>query len=217
MLKRFMFLRPLKLNYIPKQNHVPLIFDQMVVADGSDGRLRAMDAKLMVNGIEITVPVAALGEAMKQLAPFSGAKGAPATPQSPMPSKAEDQPAASSRAAAWPFPTGNGNGAQATLIPPPAPRPPTESTQEALSPAVALLSLLRSRPDGATPEEVQRALGVEHPKGIGSKMAPINRSLNALGLAPAEVYSNSKRDLITGSRVWTAGPALAEAIKRLKS
>ena len=155
--------------------------------------MRAMDAKLVVNGIEIIVPVSALGEAMRQLQPFQAKAPTPAPAPKP-----------ASRVMANDIDI----DVMAVLSPPPLMRPTL---------CIAFLKLLQDHEvsGGVSPDEVQKVLGAEHPKGIGSKMAGINALLKHLGYASAEVYSNDQRDS-EGRRVWKVGPKLRDALGALQ-
>lgn len=63
-------------------------------------------------------------------------------------------------------------------------------------------------------EQVAALLGVNHPKGIGSRSASINRLLTSAGFVVEEVYVN-RRDT-AGERHWQPGPNISEAIATLE-
>lgn len=67
---------------------------------------------------------------------------------------------------------------------------------------------------GAAAEDVRKALGVTHPKGVGSRSAAINRLLRETQLSPEAVYDNPKSR--NGVRVWKAGRRMNHAISALE-
>lgn len=152
-----------------------------------------MSAKLTFNGVEIAVPVAELAEAMKQLA-LVGQHAAKVTPK---PNGSGDQ--------GRPVQKVNGVVAHATNGPE--------------DKALLLLQLLvdHKMSGGVSSDEVQRVLGVSHPKGIGSRVVPINALLRTAGFNPEDVYSNTLRDEHTNGRIWQAGEKIMEALQHIKS
>lgn len=178
-----------------------------------------MGAKITVGGVEITVSVSELGEALKQLSPWLPAR------------TSEDQ--GKRKAVSWPLPGGS------AAMPTPSAQPhlqrdllpetavgtalrtaPTSSLGaashvDAAKRAIALFKALRDHraSGGMMPEEVMPLVGTTHPKGIGNRMQAINALLREKGFAADDVYSNSRSE--TGKRVWLARARIEEAIKAL--
>lgn len=69
---------------------------------------------------------------------------------------------------------------------------------------------------GAPVEFIMDALGAQHAKGVGSKMAKVNEMLNKLGFAELQTVYVNPRDSL-GIRTWKAGPLLREALQKLES
>ena len=151
-----------------------------------------MSAKLFVGGVEITVDVKELGEAMRQLAPLLG-----------LPRALPPQPR---------------NGSAPAVLPPTgAATPAGQKDGSTRQQVVNLLLLLKDyrASGGAKSEEVMKTLGAVHAKGIGSKMTPINTYLSVLGFEPGNVYKND-RDA-TGSRMWIPGEQFEEALRKVSA
>jgi hypothetical protein len=90
---------------------------------------------------------------------------------------------------------------------------PGESDEEM---ALAFLNTVAARePVGAPVATIMACLGAAHPKGVGSKMAIVNRVLDQAGFAVPDVYTNS-RDT-HGERLWRAGPRLIQAITAIEA
>lgn len=80
---------------------------------------------------------------------------------------------------------------------------------------LTFLRELNSHPKGLDSDVVQRLLGAEHPKGIGSKLGMINNCLLHNGFKqPDEIYT-SLRHPIEG-RTWYPGPSITDAIMLLE-
>jgi hypothetical protein len=171
-------------------------------------RWKASMATIMVGGVEITVPTAELGEALRQLSPWLSAK--PAAVAAPV---KDDEPAAQRRRIVV-------APAQQTLENPESAegesQPEGNDPSSALNRALRLLALIRDhrQSGGARPAEVMKVLGAAHPKGIGSRMQAVNSVIRATGLKPEDVYRND-RDPMTGTRMWTGGRKLDEAAAML--
>jgi hypothetical protein len=178
-----------------------------------------MSAKIVISGMEITVPVTELGEAVRQLAPWLPTKAA-----EPAPTKRPD--------GTWPFPMGDvqrPHGADVAVASPAA----KPSLAQAVLPLVSPLAAAKGSPvpsdaptvavrlfralvsnratGGMRPEEVMPLVGTVHPKGIGNRMQGINALLREIGIPAEEVYSNARNEL--GSRMWMPKARTAEAIK----
>lgn len=90
---------------------------------------------------------------------------------------------------------------------------PGESNEEMV---MAFLSTVAAHePVGAPVATIMACLGAAHPKGVGSKMAIVNRVLDQAGFAVPDVYTNS-RDM-HGERLWRAGPRLIPAITTVEA
>jgi hypothetical protein len=63
-------------------------------------------------------------------------------------------------------------------------------------------------------EAIAQVLHLKHPKGIGSRAAMINKTLESLGFKPSDVYTTQRNNV--GVRHWKAGPRLAQAIEMIK-
>lgn len=160
-----------------------------------------MSTKFTFKGIEFSVPTEELGEALRQLKILG--------------SSLETEP----RRQASLLP---GEGLR--LTPPPkhvlyAPRLSSDTSDGPVDASVVLQFLQiivdHQTSGGAPIEAVMRALGANHPKGVGSKTAKVNEFLIRLGFEVDSVYMNPRDNL--GMRAWKAGPKIDEAIKRLKS
>ena len=164
----------------------------------------AMSAKFIFNGVEITVAVAELGDAMKALglmprqAPVA-VQSAPAllpvsqADASPPVGLVTTQPAARYR--------------RGSLI---ASATPMDEQRYALK-------LLKAVQDGgrtgALSRTVMAALGTASPKGLGSITVMANKALSDCGFEPADVYTKARGPL---GRTWVAGPRLKDATAALE-
>lgn len=177
-----------------------------------------MGAKINVGGIEITVPVGELGDALRQLAPWMGG----AVAASPPPQRAPTT--------SWPLPTGpsvdSPLGGKPSLADVPdrtgsllsgvATQKPLFANEDAQSRALALFRALSEHkgPGGMTPEAVMKLLGTTHPKGIGNRMQAVNAILRTIGIAAEDVYSNARNEM--GTRMWVPRSRISEAIEAIE-
>ncbi len=56
-------------------------------------------------------------------------------------------------------------------------------------------------------------LGLNHPKGVGSRTSVLNKSIESLGYKAEEVYTKHRDN--GGQRRWKAGPKMHEAIETI--
>jgi hypothetical protein len=81
--------------------------------------------------------------------------------------------------------------------------------------AIAFLTTIANADaDGATADDIAKAVGVKHTKGVGGKAARVNNTLIELGLKPEDIYSNTKT---LDGRFWKPRPRIHEAIEILKN
>lgn len=79
-----------------------------------------------------------------------------------------------------------------------------------------LTILERQWPEGASGERLSEALGLNHPKALGGRLALINQRIKEFGFAPENVYS-VKRDTTTeGKRMWFSGKDFDELMKQVR-
>ena len=146
-----------------------------------------MTAKFTYNGVEITVPVSELAEALRQTFGIG-------TPAQSVPDAQKEVP--TSAQTKWPFPTAS------------------SSAQENRT-AIDFLKLIAEYGmSGVKLDAIMKILRVDHPKAVGSKSAAINRKIEEYGFDPDDVYTNPRDS--TGDRSWRPGPALKEAINALE-
>lgn len=143
-----------------------------------------MAAKFTFNGVEISVPVTELAEAMRQL-------GLLVNTRSLIP-----QPRETVSSAPWPLPGGA-----------------AEKPKAELSSVLKFLKYVHDfgASGSATLQGVMQIMSVDNPKGVGSKSAAINRVLVAHGFKPDEVYVNPRDG--SGERLWRPGSRIREAIE----
>ena len=67
---------------------------------------------------------------------------------------------------------------------------------------------------GAEVGQVMHAMGVRHPKGVGSKTTIVDKCLMELGFTADSVYNNERG---AEGRFWRPAPRLAEAIEATRS
>lgn len=166
-----------------------------------------MAAILEFNGIRITVPISELGEAVRQLSiaqshskpaamrldeasPRLVNSSAVATPSARVGQDVDEVPQFSSR----------------------VPRKPSE-----IRSAVAFLQMLVHEnlfSERALPEEAMRIFQVQHSKGLGSKLAAVNRLIDSCGFALPDVYVTG-RD--AHGSFWLPGPRIDLAIGELSA
>ena len=80
---------------------------------------------------------------------------------------------------------------------------------------VAFLSCIHDAGSrGAEVGQVMHALGVRHPKGVGSKTTIVDKCLMELGFTADSVYNNERG---TEGRFWRPAPRLSEAIESVRS
>lgn len=169
-----------------------------------------MSAKLLVQGIEITVPTAELGEAMRQLAPFFENQGAPFLG---IGSIASGLALVGRKRAAAPV-----TSARSADSAPPPPDVAFAVTEAEVELTLRFLKRIadHAMSGGLTTEEVKDVLGASHVKGVGSKTASVNKVLGDLGFPVTDVYRNDPSAASGGERVWTAGPRIKDAIDALE-
>jgi hypothetical protein len=76
-----------------------------------------------------------------------------------------------------------------------------------------LLEIRNSGSAGARTEQIAEALGVESTKGIGGKLAIINRVIEHTGFKPQDTYNN---DRTPEGRFWKPRPKIDAAIAALE-
>lgn len=80
--------------------------------------------------------------------------------------------------------------------------------------ALAFLNKIRDAgSDGIHAEGLMSIVGARHPKGIGSKSAPLNKAIERLGFKVEDVYDNPRSP---NGRIWRSGPKMDAAIEALK-
>lgn len=153
-----------------------------------------MTAKLFVNGIEISVPIGELAEALRQI-------GSVSTPKQSLPTPARIQQPAETHTANAHFQM------PLTTI--------TESSPTHKTTLKFLRLIEDHRLTGAKTGDIMPVIGATKPKGVGSKSAAVNRVLAAHGFSEIdEVYTN-QRDVF-GERLWKPGPAMGAAIDAIE-
>jgi uncharacterized protein YgbK (DUF1537 family) len=157
-------------------------------------------AKISIGQLEIAVDVLDLGEAMRQLAPYLPSTALAAAHQKSAGMKPTLPMTLATEAARI--------DAQTPKLQAPS-APTAELTRK-------LLQLIADHrvSGGATSAQVQEVLGASHPKGIGSKMSPVNNYLMLRGFEPDQVYMNPRNE--TGGRMWVPGSRLDDALKAVK-
>lgn len=145
-------------------------------------------AKLNFHGIEISVPVSELGEAMRQLL----------SAKPPVPGAGAVQEAGTRKA----------SSSQLDVFP--------DAGADARSQAINFLRAVGDATEsgGVRIAEVMALIGASHPKGVGSKMALVNKEISESGFDIASVYTNERDPM--GIRLWRAGPKLQEALSMLE-
>jgi hypothetical protein len=86
--------------------------------------------------------------------------------------------------------------------------------KDAIRGALKFLRLVKDKPAGTKVDEIQTALGVATPKGIGPKMTMINYILEILALPQDTVYINPKGP---NGRIWYPKKNIGEAINMLET
>lgn len=98
----------------------------------------------------------------------------------------------------------------------PAPAPPKAPSvvipSQTNMAASFLLTISENDDLGTTAYDLMPRLGVDHPKGIGSRLGKINVALKEAGFEPDEVYQSAKTKI---GRVWTPGAKLQDALDAL--
>jgi hypothetical protein len=152
-----------------------------------------MTAKLFVNGIEISVPIGELGEALRQIGEFS-------TPKQSLPNAQKMDKLPDARAPQ----------VAKQLLLEPSPNNPEDKT------AVKFLRMIEDHPlTGVKIDEIMAVLGVSRPKGVGPKSAVMNRIIRAYGFQNVDdVYINPRDP--TGERLWKPGPSIRSAIEAIE-
>lgn len=80
--------------------------------------------------------------------------------------------------------------------------------------AVEFLSKIRDAgSEGIAADGLMDILGARHPKGIGSRSAPVNKLIESLGYDIEDVYDNPRSP---EGRIWKPGPKMDAAIEALK-
>lgn len=164
-----------------------------------------MSAKIVIGGVEITIPTSELGEALHQLGQWL------------------PQPAAASRAVAENTPPPSQMTAatqkRAAATQEQAPRSAAKSPDSERAVALSLLKLIADHhvSGGVTGGDIMPLLGTDKPKGIGSKVTAVNRAIVAAGFSElSDVYTNTERIDPKGPRQWRAGPRIRDAILELE-
>ena len=78
-----------------------------------------------------------------------------------------------------------------------------------------LLSTIQQGDGGAKGEALVSALEVQHPKGLGGRLALINRKIAEDGFEPEQVFTSVKDSSTGNERVWKPGPQLEEYMRKL--
>lgn len=94
------------------------------------------------------------------------------------------------------------------------PSRPQYADVTALRATYRFLGALAAGPVGGTSlREVMRALGVEHPKGVGSKMAAVNKTLEGAVTKASDAYVTQRT---ADGRIWRPGRKFAEAFAQVE-
>jgi hypothetical protein len=103
----------------------------------------------------------------------------------------------------------------AKYVPPPAQSAEYVTPLKAIQWALDFVTFLRKAgPEGATTEQVMVPLGVTDSKGVGGRMAIVNRLLESVTNVPVgQIYSNEKGE---DGRVWMAGRSIDLASNELR-
>jgi Trp operon repressor len=75
-----------------------------------------------------------------------------------------------------------------------------------------LEALKKAGPDGVSTDTVAMAVGVDHPKAVGGRMARINNLLEAFQLDQRNIYSNLKT---ANGRIWKPRRGIDSAISQI--
>jgi hypothetical protein len=159
--------------------------------------MQVMAAQITVNGLQITVPVNELREALSQLG-LTGLS-TPRRVQSPDQSNLHDQPRHVSEGPRIDFVVSNKKV------------PDTDLT------AAFLQSIATHERQGlGTPiTALMAATGVATSKGVGPKMSIVNRVIDSRGFAIPDVYESTRDS--NGDRCWKPGSKLDELLSVLLS
>jgi hypothetical protein len=80
---------------------------------------------------------------------------------------------------------------------------------------LAFLSCIRDTGSGgAEVNQIMHAMGVRHPKGVGSKSSIVDKCLMERGFSADSVYNNERS---AEGRFWRPAPRLSEAIEAVRS
>jgi hypothetical protein len=91
--------------------------------------------------------------------------------------------------------------------------PSTENERDNLETALKfLMTIAKAEEPGANANDIGRALGVKHLRGIGGKSIRVNKILARLGFKNKAVYTTWKG---SQGRFWVSGPNLIEAVKAM--
>lgn len=74
----------------------------------------------------------------------------------------------------------------------------------------------RQWPEGASGEQLTEALGLNHPKALGGRLALINTKIKELGFEPEDVYFVKRDSSTDGKRIWFSGKDCAALLKQLR-
>ncbi len=158
-----------------------------------------MPAILEFNGIRITVPTSELAEAITQLQQLSSAPNRSTTPLGRPPNNQAKQASTQST----------------TLFPLPFAGRITRKADDIYA-AIAFLEMISLADllgNKATPEAAMEVFHVQHAKGLGSKLAVVNRLIDSIGFAIPDIYITA-RD--AHGSFWRPSQRIDDAIHALK-